>query len=57
MIGDALALDIPVLVGVNGLNHEKFEAFTDNAAQALEPELDAIVDWVERVTAQRSAAA
>ncbi len=57
VIGDALALDIPVLVGVNGLNHEKFEAFTDNAAQALEPELDAIVDWVERVTAQRSAAA
>ena len=57
VIGEALALDIPVLVGVNGLNEEKFQDFTDDSAQALEPDLDAVLAWFERVDGQRSAAA
>lgn len=57
VIGEALALDIPVLVGVNGLNAEKFRDFTDDAAEALEPDLDAIVAWFEQVDGQRIAAA
>ena len=57
VIGEALALEIPVLVGVNGLNAEKFRDFTDGVAQALEPEVDAIVAWFERVDNLRSAAA
>ncbi|WP_037308115.1 DUF2478 domain-containing protein [Ruegeria halocynthiae] len=57
VIAEALTLDIPVLVGVNGLNKEKFEAFTDGAAEQLSPELEAITAWLDRVTAQRAAAA
>ncbi|WP_170478789.1 DUF2478 domain-containing protein [Ruegeria arenilitoris] len=57
VIGEALAQDIPVLVGVNGLNEEKFKDFTDGAAQALEPNVDAIVAWFERVNRTRNAAA
>lgn len=57
VIGEALALDIPVLVGVNGLNADKFKDFTDGAAQALEPDLDAVVAWFERIDALRAAAA
>ncbi len=57
VIGEALGLDIPVLVGVNGLNEEKFQDFTGGAAEMLEPDLDAIIAWFERINAQRSAAA
>ncbi|WP_171120569.1 MULTISPECIES: DUF2478 domain-containing protein [unclassified Ruegeria] len=57
VIAEALALDIPVLVGVNGLNREKFEAFTDGAAEQIAPEVDAIIEWFARVTAERAAAA
>ncbi|MTI01727.1 MULTISPECIES: DUF2478 domain-containing protein [Alphaproteobacteria] len=56
VIGEALALDIPVLVGVNGLNHDKFQLFTDDAAQALDPDLDSIEAWFDRVTGLRPAA-
>lgn len=57
VIGEALALDIPVLVGVNGLNEGKFIEFTDGAAERLEADLDVLVAWFERVTASKSAAA
>ncbi len=57
VIGEALALDIPVLVGVNGLNADKFKDFTDGAAQALDPDVDAIVAWFERIDALGVAAA
>jgi len=56
VIAEALAQDIPVLVGVNGLNSEKFQTFTGGAAEQLTPELDAITEWFERVVAQRAAA-
>ncbi|WP_170581530.1 DUF2478 domain-containing protein [Ruegeria arenilitoris] len=56
VIAEALALDVPVLVGVNGLNRDKFVDFTDGAAQALEPRLDAIEAWFDSVANLRPAA-
>ncbi|WP_171101929.1 MULTISPECIES: DUF2478 domain-containing protein [unclassified Ruegeria] len=55
VIGEALALGIPVLLGVNGLNAEKFKDFTGGQAEQLEPNGDAIVDWFDRVDATRAA--
>lgn len=57
VIGEALAQDIPVLVGVNGLNEGKFNEFTGGGAEQLEPDADAIVAWFERVNGLRTAAA
>ncbi|SMO66378.1 DUF2478 domain-containing protein [Ruegeria faecimaris] len=57
VIAEALAQDIPVLVGVNGLNAAKFEEFTGGGAEQIEPDLEAILAWFDRVTAQREAAA
>lgn len=57
VIAEALAQDIPVLVGVNGLNMDKFQAFTGGDAEQLAPELDAITDWFDRVSAQSFKAA
>lgn len=57
LIAEALALDVPVLLGVNGLNEEKFLAFTEGAAAKLEPEIETLVQWMHRVLADRSRAA
>ncbi|NVO54540.1 DUF2478 domain-containing protein [Rhodobacteraceae bacterium B1Z28] len=57
VIAEALAQDIPVLVGVNGLNSEKFLEFTGGEAEQLSSDIQAITDWFNRVTAQRAAAA
>lgn len=57
VIAEALAQDIPVLVGVNGLNNEKFQEFTEGAAEQVAPNLEAVSEWFDRVSAQRSAAA
>ncbi|WP_420584542.1 DUF2478 domain-containing protein [Ruegeria sp.] len=57
VIAEALALDIPVLVGVNGLNMDKFQDFTGGAAEQVEPSVEAVTDWFQRVNAQRVAAA
>ena len=54
---EALAQDIPVLVGVNGLNTEKFQDFTGGAAEQITPSVEAVIEWFDRVTAQRAAAA
>lgn len=57
VIAEALAQDIPVLVGVNGLNQDKFQEFTDGAAEQVSPELEAIAEWFSRISALRAAAA
>ncbi len=57
VIAEALALDVPVLVGVNGLNKEKFDAFTGGAAEQIAPDPESIIAWFDRVAAQREAAA
>ena len=57
LIGEALARDIPVLVGLNGLNAERFLEFTDGAAEQLPPEIEAIETWLNRVAPEGTAAA
>lgn len=46
VIAEALGQGIPVLVGVNGLNLEAFEAFTGGMAERLPPEGAALENWV-----------
>jgi hypothetical protein len=57
VIGEAMARDIPVLTGVNGLNREKFEAYCEGMAVELSPTLEALTDWFAQVTAARESAA
>lgn len=45
VIADALARDIPVLVGINGLNQDAFIDFVDGIATELVPELTALEEW------------
>lgn len=52
LIGEALAQDIPVLVGLNRLNQDAFHAFTDYAAIEIAPKPDALLAWVEDALAQ-----
>ncbi|WP_417588407.1 DUF2478 domain-containing protein [Pararhodobacter oceanensis] len=46
VIAEALALEIPVLVGTNGLNVDAFQEFTDGYAQEIAPEFDSIEAWL-----------
>ncbi len=46
LIADALALEVPVLVGLNGLNEDAFHAFSGGLAQRLEPAGDALHAWL-----------
>ena len=46
LIGDALAREMPVVVGLNALNKEAFFAFTEGAAEQVSPDRDAILSWV-----------
>jgi hypothetical protein len=46
VIAEALAREIPVLVGVNGLNTAAFEAFAGGVAQRLPPDVSAVVRWL-----------
>jgi len=50
VIAEALLRDIPVVVGVNGLNREAFERFCGGHAAFLPPERDAIAAWVRART-------
>ena len=52
VIGEALALGIPVISGVNKLNVEPFQAFADGMAEAVPADLEALAEWVERAVAQ-----
>jgi glycosyltransferase involved in cell wall biosynthesis len=47
LIAEALAADIPVLVGLNGMNREAFDAFTGGLAAELSPEMEALLAWAE----------
>ena len=49
MIADALRLGVPVLCGVNALNHAAFLAFRDGAGARLEVDLASLTDWSDRV--------
>ena len=49
LIGDALAHDIPVLVGLNTLNKAPFLEFTDGAAVELAPDAGSLQAWLATV--------
>lgn len=46
LIADALARDIPVLVGLNSLNRAAFDEFTGGCAETLDPSPDAVEAWL-----------
>lgn len=46
VIGAALELGIPVLVGLNGLNEAAFHEFAGGMADRLPPTAEALRDWV-----------
>ena len=57
LIGEALASDLPVLVGLNALNKEAFLEFTDGEAVSLEPEAASLMGWLlQELSRDRSAA-
>ncbi|WP_127104819.1 DUF2478 domain-containing protein [Pararhodobacter zhoushanensis] len=45
LIGDALAQDIPVLLGLKPLNLPGFEEFAQGLAEALPGDLETMLDW------------
>jgi nucleoside-triphosphatase THEP1 len=51
VIAEALAMDIPVLVGLNVLNRPAFEIFAEGLAIQLPAEPAALMAWVKEVTA------
>ncbi|MBV2361628.1 DUF2478 domain-containing protein [Thalassococcus sp. CAU 1522] len=54
LIAEAHALDVPVVVGLNGLNAAAFQAFAGGLAEQVPADLDALADWLarSRATAQ-----
>lgn len=54
LIADALERGIPVLVGLNQLNIERFQEFSGGMADALKPDLGSLTDWLD--TASQSGA-
>ena len=48
LIAEALALDIPVLVGVHALNRAAVLAFSEGMAEACAPEDAALAAWLDR---------
>lgn len=57
VIADALARDIPVLVGINRLNRDAFLDFIGGFATELEPELLVLEDWLRSAINDDAAAA
>jgi hypothetical protein len=51
VIAEAVAMDIPVLVGLNGLNRPAFEDFAAGMAIALPPDPAALAAWFDRARA------
>ncbi len=57
VIAEALAMGLPVLVGVNTLNLPAFEEFAGGLATCLPPESDALSAWVTRTRSKTATAA
>lgn len=53
LIVAALERDLPVLVGVNGLNLPDLLTFCDGMAQVLPPEPNVVADWLKTEILQR----
>lgn len=50
LIGEALARDIPVLLGLNAMNLDAFLEFAGDFSVAMDPDLDVLRDWVFSLT-------
>lgn len=50
VIAEAVAMDIPVIVGLNALNRPAFECFAEGLAVQLPSDSAALMAWVEDVT-------
>lgn len=57
LIVEALALDIPVLVGLNALNAPAFDAFVDGPCTRIEPRDRDLSEWVRLAICYRREAA
>lgn len=57
VIGEALMRGIPVLAGVNTLNHDAFLEFTQGMGQRLPAEPEALEDWFVGLEQEMSAVA
>ncbi|MCB1456432.1 MAG: DUF2478 domain-containing protein [Nitratireductor sp.] len=57
VIADAVARDIPVLVGINGLNQDAFLDFIGGFATELRPDLPVLEDWLRSAISGDVAAA
>lgn len=55
VIAEAIARGLPVLVGVNPLNHGAFHAFAGGLAQDLVADPDAIAEWAVAQCCSRAA--
>lgn len=47
VIAEALAMDVPVLVGLNTLNKAAFDVFAGELATQIPPDKDALAKWVD----------
>lgn len=56
LIGQALLLDVPVLLGLKPSNRAAFDAFAGGMAEELPEDLVALNDWFSRVAAARKMA-
>ena len=54
VIADAVDLEIPVLVGVNGLNLAAFLAFAGDEAVALPTDISSVVEWCRQSVAAKT---
>lgn len=57
VIAQAMAMGLPVLVGLNTLNQPAFDAFADGLAEQIHPDPLALQDWVTRHVQQNAPAA
>jgi len=55
VMATAVELNVPVLVGLNALNHDAFEAFSDGAARQVAPDLTSLESWAMSVVASEPA--
>lgn len=51
VIAEAVTMDVPVLVGLNAINRQAFEAFAEGMAIELQPNTSALRTWVDKVIA------
>jgi hypothetical protein len=52
VIAEAIGREVPVLVGLNGLNRDAFDQFAGGLATRLPAERDALAGWVDGVIAR-----